>query len=287
MTVVFQNEKIGAREIMLAFGLLNGNEVTFNAEYTLSVLVDALNLSDRELDTFSLLHNESASCELSGSSRTDFNTRYESRFIYVSESPVPVTAGALSNVFEGVDDSRLRPVEFMSRLREFRAIGLGIGCDDPFMAQEWSHSLEPIVAVASRLEVLSISPWVKGDVRGDSPQLNLSYVLGDPARFSCLRYVRLEHFNSPGPLLVALFAGCSRTLASVALLCVRVSSSGSWSEVFRKLRNADFNVLYKFILLQCGEAKGAVRAQRYLKRITDKDPIAECNETQNDNSGQT
>ena len=46
VTVVFQNSIIGAREIMSAFGLLNGNEVTLDSEYTLPVLIEALGESD-------------------------------------------------------------------------------------------------------------------------------------------------------------------------------------------------------------------------------------------------
>ena len=278
---------------MLAFGLLNGNEVTLDAEYTLRVLMEALSESDRKLDTFSLVPDESPSSELFCPLRIMFNEKHEPRFKYVSEYPTTVTAQALWNAFQGNNDgTRLRAIELMKRLREFKMIRFEIGCDDFFTLEQWSHSLEPIVAFASRLEELKIIPWVSrnvrdesGNVRGESQVLNLSHILRGSARFRCLRYVTLEHVESPDSLLVALFAGCSRTLVDVMLLYVRVSSGGSWSEVFRKLRNADFNVLYAFGLLHCGEVKGAVRAQRYLKRITDKNPIDESNEKQNGDSG--
>ena len=284
VTVVFRNEVIGAREVMSAFGLLNGNEVTLDAQYTLSVLMEALSESDRKLDTFGLLPEECPPVELYCLSRRIFNEKHEPRFKYVSGSPAILTAKALWDAFQGDDDNtRFRAIQLMSRLREFKAIGLGIEDDTLFARELWSHSLEPIVAFASRLEELKIIPWVSGPAR-DSQQLNLSYILRGSARFSRLRYVTLERMESPEPLLVALFAGCSRTLVNVTLLHVYVSSSGSWFEVFRKLRNADFNVLYDFVLLHCGEAKGVVRAQRYLKRITNKDPITESNEKQNDGS---
>ena len=286
LTVVFKNDVIGAREIMLAFGLLNGNEVTFDAEYTLSVLIEALRESDRRLDTFNLTSYDRASFELFSLSRRDFNDRHEPRFKYVSESPANVTIKALWNAFRGGDDNqiRLRAIHLMSRLRVFNMSGLEIDCNELFAFERWSNVLEPIVAFASRLEELSISPNVSGAVGGDDPQLSLSSILHDSASFKHLRYVTLQHIESPEPLLVALFTGCSRTLVNAALLYVRVSGSGSWSEVLRKSRNADFDVLYDFVLLHCGEVKDVVRAQRYLKRITNKDPIAESNEKQNDDS---
>lgn len=293
VTVVFGSKIIGAREIMLAFGMLNGNEVTLDAEYTLSVLMEALSASDRELDTFSLVPDESPSSELFCPLRTMFNEKHEPRFKYVSEYPTTVTAKALWNAFQGNNDgTRLRAIQLMSRLREFKMIRFNTACDDFFTLQQWSHSLEPIVAFASRLEELKIIPWVSrnvrdesGNVRAESQGLNLSHILRGSARFRCLRYVTLEHIESPESLLIALFAGCSRTLVDVTLLYVRVSSRGSWSEVFRELRNADFDVLCVFSLLHCGEAKGVVRAQNYLRRITNKNPINESNKKQNDRSG--
>ena len=89
-----------------------------------------------------------------------------------------------------------------------------------------------------------------------------------------------------------MFTRNSGSLAHVALYYVRITSSGSWSDVFRKVRKAEFKVLENFVLIQCGEAngvvrgqneaKGIVRAQTYLKRITDECPVAECNENQED-----
>ena len=279
LTVVFKNEVIGAREIMSAFGLLNGNEVTLDAEYTLSVLIEALRESDRELDTFNLTSDESPSFEFFSLSRSNFNNRHEPRFKYVSESPGNVTPKALWNAFRGDGNQiRLRAIHLMSRLRVFNMSGLEIDCNNFLALNTWSYSLEPIVAFASRLEELSIIPNVNGTVGGDNHQLNLSSILHGSARFRHLRYVTLQHIQSPEPLLVALFTGCSRTLVNAALFHVRVCGSGSWSDVLRKSRNADFDVLYDFVLLHCGEAKHVVRAQRYLKRITNKDPIAEQND---------
>ena len=285
LTVVFNNEIIGAREIMSAFGLLNGNEVTLNAEYTLSVLIEALRESDRGLHTFNLLSDDRPPFELFSLSRREFNDRHETRFKYVSESPANVTAQALWNAFRGDNhEIRFRAIHLMDGLREFNMSGLEIGSSDSTALARWSQSLEPIVAFAHRLEELSIMPNVSRAGGGDGQRLNLLSILRGSIRFSCLRHVTLQHIASPEVLLVALFTGCSRTLVTVALLHVRVSSSGSWSDVLRKSRNAEFNVLYDFVLLHCGEAKGVVRAQSYLKRITDKDPIAECNEKQNDDS---
>ena len=270
---------------MSAFGLLNGNEITLDAEHTLSVLIEALRESDRKLDTFNLLSNDRPSFELFSMSRREFNDTHEPRFKYVSESPASVTADALWNAFRGDNNQiRLRAIDLMHGLREFNMSGLNLGCSDIVALDRWSHSLEPIVAFAYRLEELNITPSVSSAVGGNNQRLNLSSILHDSASFKNLRHITLQHLESPEPLLVALFTGCSRTLVTVALLYVHVSRSGSWSEVFRKLRSADFNVLYDFVLIDCGGVKHVVRAQRYLKRITDKDPVAESNEKQNDDS---
>ena len=286
LTVVFKNEVIGAREIMSAFGLLNGNEVTLDAEYTLSVLIEALRESDRELDTFNLTSDESPPLEFFSLSRRNFNDRHEPRFKYVSESPANVTAKAVWSAFRGGDDNkiRLRAIHLMSRLRVFNMSGLEIDSNDLSAFGRWSLSLEPIVAFAFRLEELSIMPSSSGALGGDDQALNLSSILHDSAEFRHLRHVTLQHIESPELLLVTLFTGCSRTLVNAALFYVRVSGSGSWSDVFRKLRKADFNELYGFVLVDCGEAKDVIRAQRYLKRITNKDPTAKSNEKQNDDS---
>ena len=285
LTVVFENEVIGAREIMSAFGLLNGNEVTFDAEYTLSVLIEALRESDRKLDTFNLTSNDRPSFELFSQSRRDFNNRHETRFKYVSESPANVTANALWNAFRGDNNEiRIRAIQLMRKLREFNMSGLEIESNDLFALDRWSQSLEPIVAFAYGLEELNIIPSLSGIAEVDNHHLNLSSILRGSARFSRLRYLTFQHIESPEPLLVTLFKECSRTLITVALLHVRISSGGSWSDVLRESRNADFNVLNNFALLHCGEAKDVVRAERYLKRITNKDPIAESNEEQNDDS---
>ena len=283
VTVVFKNEIIGAREIMLAFRLLNGNEVTRDAEYTLPILIEALCESDRELDTFNLVSDDSPSFELFSASRSDFNDRHEPCFKYVSESPAKVTAKALSDAFRGGDDNiiRCRVIDLMSRLRAFNMSGLEIDCNELFALLRWSNSLEPIVAFASRLEELTIVPTV---VERYSQRLDLSSILHGSIHFSHLRYLTLRHVESPESLLVALFKGCSRTLVNVSLLYVRISGRGSWSDVLRKSRDADFDVLYDFVLLHCGEVKDVVRAQSYLKRITDKDPITESNEKQDDDS---
>ena len=282
VTVVFKNEIIGAREIMSAFGLLNGDEVTLDAEYTLPVLMEALSESDRELDTFNLFSNESSSFDVYCESRRSFNDRHEPRFKYVSESPAPVTCEAFWKAFQAGNDEFQRTSQLMERVRVFNMMGIEIGCDDLATLDHWSYSLVPLVAFSPHLEELGIMPSVNILGRREAQRLNLSYILTGKATSTWLRFITLEYVESPEPLLVALFTGSSRTLVTVKLLFVRITSGGRWSEVFRKLRNADFKVLCGFVLLHCGGTKGVVRAQRYLKRITDKDPIAESNEKQSD-----
>lgn len=283
VTVVFRNETIGAREIMSAFGLLNGNEVTLDSEYTLPVLIEALSESERQLSVFNLVSAESTPFELYCMSRRSFNDKHEPRFKYVSESPVNVTTTAFGNAFcVGSNETRQKVIRLMRRLRVFKMSGLRTDRIDVNSFDRWSCSLEPIVAFASGLEELDLTAEVTPGE--DHQQLHLPSIIHDTTSFGRLRHLRLEHVVSPEPLLIKLFTGCSCSLVSVVLLYVRVTGGGSWSDVFRKSRNADFNTLYDFRLLHCGGAKGLVCAQNYLKRLTSKDPIAECNEKQNDDS---
>lgn len=285
VTVVFGNGTIGAREIMSAFGLLNGNEVTLDSEYTLPVLIEALSESERQFSVFNLVSVESTSIELYCRSRRSFNDKHEPRFKYVSESPVNITATAFRNAFYGgSNEMRQKVIRLMRKLRVFTMSGLRTDRIDVIPFDRWSCSLEPIVAFASGLEELDITAKVDATPGEDHQQLHLSAILHDTSSFGRLRYLTLEHVVSPEPLLIKLFTGCSCSLVSVFLLYVRVTGGGSWSDVFRKSRNADFNTLHDFGLLHCGGAKGLVCAQNYLKRLTSKDPIAECNEKQNDDS---
>ena len=285
VTVVFNNEIIGAREIMSAFGLLNGNEVTLDSEYTLPVLIEALTESEREIDKFKLVSDERPSFVFFCMSRRTFNDSHETCFKYVSEHPKNATAKAFWNAFRGGNGTiRLKVIPLMRRLREFNMAGLKIDSDDVVGFHQWSSALEPVVAFSSRLEELCICPYVIGTRGEDDSRLRLSAILHKSINFRSLQYLTLEHVESPESLLVELFTKCSCSLVYVTLIDVRIISSGSWSDVFRKARNADFKVLDGFVLLHCGEAKGDVHARDYLKRITDKDPIEECNESQNDDS---
>lgn len=274
VTVVFKSEIIGAREIMSALGLLDGNEVTLDSEYTLPVLIEALSESDRKLEKFNLVCYESFS-------------RYchRPRFKYISEPPTNVTPKAIFYAFVGANGTiRQKVIHLMGRLREFNMSGLKIDCNDFIGFYQWNDALEAIVACSSRLEELIICPSISGTLEGNDHRLHLSSILHRPIYFRHLQYLALEHFESPESLLVELFTKCSISLVNVTLINVRITSSGSWSDVFRKARNAEFRVLHDFVLLLCDEAKGVVRAQKYLKRITDKCPIDECNENESDDS---
>lgn len=285
VTVVFKNEIIGAREIMSAFGLLNGNEVTLDSEYTLPVLIEALGESDRKLEKFNLLSDDSTSFELYCISRSKFNRSHELRFKYISEPPKNVTAKAFWNAFQGDSGTiRQKVITLMGSLREFNMTGLEIDSNDVIGTYQCSNALEPIVAFSHRLEELNIMASVSGTTGENGPRLYLSSILHKRIYFGHLQHLTLQYVESPESLLVELFTKCSGSLVNVALFHVRITGSGSWSDVFRKARNAEFKVLYHFVLLHCGEAKGVVRAQNYLKRITDKGPIDESNENRHDDS---
>lgn len=283
VTVVFKNGIIGAREIMSAFGKLNGNEVTLDSEYTLPVLIEALTESEREIDKFKLVYDERTWFGLFSMSRRTFNDSHETRFKYISEPPKGVTVKALWNAFHGNNGTiRQKVITLMGRLREFNMSGLEIDSNDVIGFLQWSNALEPIVGFSPRIEELSISPTVSGTLGENGQRLHLSYILHESSHFRHLQFLTLEHVKSPESLLVELFTKSSCSLVYVTLMYVRITSGGSWSDVFRKARNADFKVLDDFVLLHCGEAKGVVRARNYLKRITDKDPVDECNENPDD-----
>lgn len=281
VTVVFGNETIGAREIMSAFGLLNGNEVTFDSEYTLPVFIEALTESDRKLDTFNLVCEEIISFKLFSWSRRQFNNRHQPRFKYISDPPKEVTAKAFWNTFHGDNDKlRWKVRDLMGRLREFHMNRLKIDSNDVVGFHQCSNALDPIVAFSDRLEELTTCPYVSEF--GVNNRLHLSTILQDSICVDNLRYLKLDHVKSPASLLVELFTKNSCSLVDVTLIDVRITNKGSWSVLLRKTRSAEFKVLNDFVLLACGEANGLVRAQNYLKRITDKDPIEECNENQED-----
>lgn len=293
VTVVFKNDIIGAREIMSAFGLLNGNEVTLESEYTLPIFIEALGDSERKLETFKLVSDESTSLELFCESRRTFNDSHESRFTYISERPANVTAKAFWIAFRKNDGKiRQKVIPLVRELREFSMSGMEIDRNEFFGLNQWSIALEPVVAFAYRLEELSISPDVSGDPGRNDQRLHLLSIPHKSISFRHLQYLTLQHVESPESILIELFTRSSCSLISVALFYVRITGSGSWSDVFRKARNAEFKVLYDFVLILCGEAngvvrgqneaKGVVRAQNYLKRITDEFPVAECNENQYD-----
>ena len=278
VTVAFQNETIGAREIMSAFGLLNGDEVTFDSEYTLPVFIEALTESGRKFETFNLFNDEGSSMDLFSLSRILFNERHEPRFRYISDPPKNVTPGAFCNAFLGHRSMiRHKVTTLMGGLREFNMSGLEIDSNDLIGSHLWSDALEPIVAFSYLLEELIIAPLVSAMPGENTQRFYLSSILHGSADLRHLRHLELQYVESPEALLVKLLTRCSGSLLHVMLLYVRFTGGGSWSDVFRKARNAEFKVLCDFRLLNCGEGKGLVRAENYLKHITDKDPIDESN----------
>ena len=281
VTVVFENKVIGAFEVMSAFGLLNGNEITFDSEYTLPVFVDALAKSDRKLDAFGLISQERDRHELYCESREMYNHKHQPRLKYVSESPKNVTSQAFWNGFHG-DDRKIRQkvIPLMGGLRKFDLSGLHLYDEGLFGFLRWSHTLEPIIGFASNLEDLRISPLLNNNPADFDPHLDLSSILHELIWFKNLKYLMLGQVESPESLLIGLLKENSNSLIDVTLMNVRITGDVSWSEILRKVRIANFGMLEYFVLLDCCEEVYAVRAQKYLRRITDKDPITEAIENQ-------
>ena len=281
--VVSQNEIIGAREIMSAFGLLNGNEVTLDSEYTLPVLIDALSESELKINKFRLVFDDSPPFELFCESRREFNDNHEPRFKYISERPANITIKAFWNAFRGDNNSRRQKViSLMSGLREFAMNGLKIESDDNLGFLQLSSAMEPVVAFAYSLEELSICPSISGNPGRNTQRLQLSCILHESICLPHLQCLMLRHVEFPESLLVNLLIQCSSSLVHVELYNPRISGNGSWSDFFRKLRNAKWKTLQTFVMLDSGATERVVRAQTYLKRITDKDPIVEANEADAD-----
>ena len=212
-----------------------------------------------------------------------FNESHETRFKYISEPPTNVTAKAFWNAFCGDGKIRQKVMSIMRRLREFSMSGLEIDSNDSNGPYQWSSALA-IAGFLYGLEELNIWPSVSDTLGGTYRHLNLSTILHNSTSLINLRHLALAYVESPESLLVELFTQSSSSLVSVALRVVRITRSGSWSDLFRKIRNAEFKKLYSFVLVRCVGAKNIVRAENYLTRITDKDPIDESNEDQNDDS---
>lgn len=280
VTVIFGSEVIGAGEIMSAFGLLNGNEVTFESEYTLRVFVESLAKSEREFDVFELVNDEIYPLNLYCRFRRSYNDRHQPRFKYVSESPKIVTAKAFWNVFRGEDGKlRQKVITLMRGLRIFNLCGLQVQEKTLFGFLQWSLALEPIVAFAHKLEELRICPVVEEDPSriGPPPRIDLLSILHDSIYFKNLKYLTLTQFESSETLLVELFQRCSLSLVEVFLSNGRITRDGNWSGLFRKARNANFRLLQRFVLY-LNETEEILEVQDYLKRITDKDPFAKSSE---------
>ena len=283
VTVVFGNEIIGAREIMSAFGVLNGNELTLDSEYTLPVLIEALSGSERKLNTFEIIPGKSPPpLELHDSSRRNFNQNHEPHFKYITEGPAPITTRALWNAFCGDHGSmRQKTIKLMSGLRELDISGLDIDANNPSGLLQLNFALEIIVAFSHRLELLRLRPSVVGTSRGSTPRLDLSYIL-QAISLCHLRYLELDHVEFPERILTELLTKSSRSLVVVMLSDPLMYGDGGWSDVFRKLRNADWEVLHHFELHAYDMTGNIAFAQDYLKRVTDKDPIAQANEADED-----
>ena len=281
MTVVFQNEVIGAREILSAFGLLNGNEVTLDWGHTLPVLIEALCESKRTLNTFRIISDQGDTpLELYSRSRGEFNITHESRFKYISEDPVTVSTEAFWKAL-GVDNDnlRLKVTTLMREVRKLDISGLKIDKNNLFGRLLLSVALQPIVAYSYRLEELILCPSVD---MGNTRRLQLSHILRNRNPFCHLRYLELHHVESPGSLLVEVLTKCSRSLIDVMLSDSRIAGTESWSDVLCQLRTAEWPVLNGFVLCDYDGTEWLVNAQNYLKRLTHKNPIGQADEANED-----
>ena len=280
VTVVFRNEIIGAREIMSAFGVLNGNELTLDSEYTLPVLIEALSGSERKLNTFKIIPDQDPPpLELYDMSRREFNHNHEPRFRYITEGPAIITTRALWNAFCGDHGSmRKKAIKLMSGLRELDVSGVDIDANNPSGLLQLNFALQPLVAFSDRLERLRLRP---SNVGISNARLDLSYIL-QPNSLCQLQYLELDHVDFPERLLTELLTKSSRSLVLVVLSDPHILGTDGWSDFLRQLRNANWEVLHHFALYDCDGTENVAFAQDYLKRITDKDPIVQANEANQD-----
>lgn len=276
VTVVFNDRVIGAQDIMSAFGLLNGNEVTLDAEYTLPILVQALIESERKPEILNLCCEERPSFELFDISRRNLCTKLEPRFKYASEPPDTVTATAFHEAFQGRDRRhRNQVVTLVQRLREFSILHLNFDRDNAPGLYVLSHALEPFAVSAPPLEELTIYPARDGMPTEHDSLIKLESLFRGSWRSHTLRYLLLELVESPAPLLIDLMTQNSHSLIQVSLHYMRITGGGRWSNILTKLRSVSFKTLGFFIVDDSGEVKGTVAAQDYINCITSQSPIEE------------
>ena len=271
VTVTFNDGKIGAQEIMSAFGVLNGNEITFDAEYTLSILVRALIGSQRKLEVLNLCPEERPEASLLNWSRRYSCLSLDTRFKYVAEPPEKVTLKALNEAFRGQHpDHRLEVISLSRHLREFTLSGLNFAATQLYLLGD---TLQPLTSQAWQLEKVSICPAGIDMPAVHDPLLHFDSLSRGSPSFRNLRHLELKLVESPASLLLDLFSKNSHSLETVLLEYMRIVGGGTWSNVLRKLRSISFKTLHSFILSDCGGEEGLVIAEDYINRITSKDPI--------------
>lgn len=281
VTVVFNDQIIGAQEIMSAFGLLNGDEVTLDAEYTLQILVGALIESERQPEVLNLCSEQRPSIELLDISRQDFVYEQQTRFKYASTSPKMVTAKAFREAFQG-SDRRTKVITLVQYLREFELVLPSFDNESTFALHSLSNALEPITVLASRLEELTICAGGTHTPTAYGSLLQLDMFFSGSFTSHCLRYLDLTGAASPAPLLTNLITQNSGSLIHVCLHYMRIIGDGSWSGMLDKLRTRNFRTLQTFWLVRCEGAKGVIAVQDYIKCITSKDPVVTSNNQADD-----
>ena len=285
VTVVFNDQIMGAQEIMSAFGLLNGDEVTLDAEYTLPILIRALIESERLPEVLNLRSEQHSAFELLDESRDRFNYKSQTRFNYASTSPDTVTAKAFHEAFRGSDNRRRTEViTLMRRLREFTFILPSFGSDDSLAIHSLNNALEPITVLAWHLEELTISAGGSRIPTAFNPMLQLESLFRGSSNLERLQHLDLTSMTSPAPLFLDLIMKNSYSLTYVYLSYMRITGGGSWSDMLKRLRTVPFKTLHTFWLIRCEGAKGMIAVQDYIKGITSKDPIVES-KSQVDDSG--
>ena len=271
VTVAFDDGIIGAQEIMSAFGVLNGNEITFDAEYTLPVLVRALIESKRELEVLNVCPEERPEFAYLDLSRMHLCRELETTFKYVAEPPQKVTLRALSEAFLGHDpDHRLEVINLARHLRELTLSQLDFDTTELYLL---GGVLQPLTSQAWQLETLIIHPRGNDMPTVHDPLLHFTSLFRGSQSFRHLQLLELRLVESPASLLSDVLSKNSHSLTIVFLHHVRITRGGSWFKVLQNLRSVSFKTLCRFILLDCEGVKKVVAAEDYINRITSKNPI--------------
>lgn len=288
LNIDFWNRRIGAVELMNALGPYNCNEILTNdCEYTLPVVFRALSGSRAEIKTLGL--GQGGWQAYDPGDNPDLGDAVYAGFSLLS-SPRPSSRGAEMTMLTGYPE-RLTPQAMYKTFSSYNKFGckyalrglreLAIGQTD---VRNVRQSLLDMVGSIRRLIgfALSIETFTMKEISvGSETTPTLRDVFGTH-HLKNLRKLDLEGCDATQQHLIDFFTTHCTTVTEISLGGMRVTDS-DWSTALTRLRALSFPALESFILDYCLEdLEGAIYVEDYITHRTDKDPIIEEEERQNE-----